>query len=62
MVIELITAFMVCQCNVHVIPKSLGEKAVVDLQQKDAVLDPVFFDLMSSNSTYAQKSQLVTFK
>ncbi len=28
----------------------------------DTVLDPVLFDLMSSNSTYAQKAQLVTLK
>jgi len=41
---------------------ALREKAVFELQQMDAVLDPVLFDLMSSNSTYAQKSQLVTLK
>ena len=28
----------------------------------DAVLDPVLFDLMSSNPIYAQKAQLVTLK
>ena len=41
---------------------ALREKAVFELQQMDAVLDPVLFDLMSSNSTYAQKAQLVTLK
>jgi hypothetical protein len=38
------------------------EKAISELQQMDAVLDPVLFDLMSSNSIYAQKAQLVTLK
>jgi hypothetical protein len=41
---------------------ALREKAFFELQQMDAVLDPVLFDLMSSNSTYAQKAQLVTLK
>ncbi len=41
---------------------ALRKKAVFKLQQMDAVLDPVLFDLMSSNSTYAQKAQLVTLK
>jgi hypothetical protein len=30
------------------------------VQQMDAVLDPVLFDLMNSNSSYVQKAQLVT--
>ncbi len=40
------------------------EKAISEMQQMDAVLDLVLFDLMSSgsNSTYAQKAQLVTLK
>jgi hypothetical protein len=41
---------------------ALREKAVSELQQMDAVLDPVLFDLMSSNSSYVQKAQLVTLK
>ena len=39
-----------------------SENAVLELQQMDAVLDPVLFDPMSSNATYAQKAQLVTLK
>jgi hypothetical protein len=41
---------------------SLREKAVSELQQMDAVPDPVLFDLMSSNSNYVQKAELVTLK
>ena len=41
---------------------ALREKAISELQQMDAVLDPVLFDLMSSNSSYVQKAQLVTLK
>ncbi len=39
---------------------ALRETAAFELQQMDAVPDAVQFDLMSSNSTYAQNAQLVT--
>ena len=41
---------------------ALREKAFLELQQMDAVLDPVLFDVLTANSIYAQKSQLVTLK
>ena len=41
---------------------ALRDKAVLELQQMDAVLDPILFDLMGSNSAYSQKAQLVTLK
>jgi hypothetical protein len=34
----------------------------LELQQMDAVLDPILFDLMGSHSAYLQKAQLVTLK
>jgi hypothetical protein len=40
----------------------LRQKALLELQQMDAVLDPVLFDVMTANTIYAQKAQLVTLK
>ena len=40
----------------------LRQKALLELQQMDAVLDPVLFDVMAANTISAQKAQLVTLK
>ncbi len=41
---------------------ALCEKAHSKVQQMDAVLDPVLFDLMSLSSSYVNKAQLSTLK